>query len=398
MATELTADQVNQINTFTSTTVGDNEEWDDLIQRLTSLVDTPQGRNFVFAALSSLTIEVQEGDLHSNVENLAAAIALHMIDGHAFTTDKFPRIRNKTAILNAILEAASFNILLDDEDGNGKICSKCQRANLDLAQFCITCGTKFPVEPANGNNQHGAQNAPANNQPEAQHAPPMADLLTVCTSMNACATAMQKVMEHSNKMQQQMAQAIKAQRRSHVSEDSNSDSDSEEHHGKSIPLWLEPPLSRQQCAQVKAQYDYPLNSFLKRAITNVSKALVIIKANKGTKLQEDDFNQVTLMLSTSIRDLEEELLQPGLKPAQQDAEALATSLLSARYSKATIKEKCAPKKRQQYPPATTPSPWGPPTPQPHVEPRPSTAQPTKAPKPFWRPKGPPNSAASQTDP
>ena len=82
MASELTAAQIEQINSFTNTTVIDNEEWDAIIQRMTGLVDTPQGRNFVHAALQALTIEVQEGDLHQNVEMLLFNCWTHQNSSH----------------------------------------------------------------------------------------------------------------------------------------------------------------------------------------------------------------------------------------------------------------------------------------------------------------------------
>ena len=85
------------------------------------------------------SLEVQEGDLHQNVEMLAAAIALQLMDAPEFissqASEKFPRMRNKAAIQNAILECASFNILLEgEEDEPTKSCSKCHHANSEIAQ------------------------------------------------------------------------------------------------------------------------------------------------------------------------------------------------------------------------------------------------------------------------
>ena len=141
------------------------------------------------------------------------------------------------------------------------------------------------------------------------------------------------------------------------------------------------------------QYDYPLNTFLKRAATNNARALMILKENRGSKIQPDEYKMISLLLLTSIRDIQEEILQPGLKPAQQDMEALASSLLGARYTSASIKAKCQPKKRQPYgPPPPVSTQVAQPSPQPTLD---HTKD--KKEKPFWRTKNQGN-AITQTDP
>ena len=112
MAFELTQAQFEKLNIFTSTTVVDNPKWDEVVQRLRVLVDTPLGRKFVSTALAALTVQLEEDDLHQNCEMLAATIALKLVDDSSFITamtSQFPRLKNKAAITELLLLVVNFN-------------------------------------------------------------------------------------------------------------------------------------------------------------------------------------------------------------------------------------------------------------------------------------------------
>ena len=99
----------------------------------------------------------------------------------------------------------------------------------------------------------------------------------------------------------------------------------------------------------------------------------------------DEYNKVLLELSSAIRDIQEEILAPGGRPAQQDQEALASSLLGARYTKSTLKAKCQQKQKPKYIPSTPLTP-------------PTVGSDTPYKKPFWRTDKPKPTKAAQGQP
>ena len=229
------------------------------------------------------------------------------------------------------------------------------------------------------------------------HAPSSpAPLEEVCTSMATCALAMTQMLEQNQKVQRQLLQSLKGKRAAGDPDGEEGYDDSEEEPElQPIPLWHEGILSRQQLFKVVEQYDYPLNTFLKRSCTNVARALLSIKDNRGRQMSAEDYNAICISLSTAIRDVQEELLTPGGKPAQQDQEALAASLLGARYSKAAIKAKCQAKQRPPYAKQAAPTATSPYA-QPPV-PAQLPNEPKKDKKPFWRPKSQGTTQGTQAD-
>ena len=68
--------QIQQIATFKQETVVNNDNWDALIARTTTALNSKSGRQMVVAALDQLDLQHEEDDLESDVENVLAALAL----------------------------------------------------------------------------------------------------------------------------------------------------------------------------------------------------------------------------------------------------------------------------------------------------------------------------------
>ena len=365
---ELSKNQVTEVTTFITTTVLDNPAWDDLVDRLRLCLDTPKGRQFVNSALEKLTLESAPDDLQANVEFLAAPIALKFTDTavlcHQVMKD-FNPLRNKKLINELFNAITHFSSAQHTMDGAASFCHACGQSRMSQELFCKYCGVKFNYptpESAADPSTSPQQNA------NAQY------------NMNAIASLLVTQSQLLSQLTVSKGKAKKHSSRSDLNEDESSDfSDGSPHAIYAVPLWHEGKLSNKELNRVILQFDYPLNTFLKRAATSVAKSLLSIKQARGRALSAEEYEEVTMGLSSAIRDVQEDILQPGGKPAQQDVEALATSLLKSRYTKSALKARC--QLQQRRPKA--PQPY-----QPHM---PSTTYGDQAQyqdttkKPYWRP-------------
>ena len=333
---ELSAAQIQEVTTFVnSTEVLDNPNWLNLVEQLRVSLDTTKGKNFITTALEKLTIEVDPDDMQINVEFLAASMSMGFTKSEVLCPQvkAYNSLRNKKKLQDLFLSITEFNTQLQP----------------DSAEIAV------PVD-------HQQQ------------------LGEICASMSACTTAMTQMMETVLK---------KIPTKSPVHDvDHTDESDEEESyhedaaHLKTIRLWREGVLTRVELAKVIESYSYSLAPFIKRSASSVAKAMLMLKDARRL-LDPEQYSAIMLLLSTAVRDVEEEILEPGGRPSVQANHALAMSLLGSRYSRTQLATKLQRKPNKQ--------PYVPPSSQPGKK---------DDKKPQWKPKKPyakPSGSASHGD-
>ena len=91
-------------------------------------------------------------------------------------------------------------------------------------------------------------------------------------------------------------------------------------------------------------YNYPLAPFIKRSAASLAKAMLLMKDLRKL-IDPDQYQELMLLLSTALRDMEEEILEPGGRPSVQQNHALAMYPLGSRYSRAQLADKLKSKKK-----------------------------------------------------
>ena len=318
---ELTEKQINEVSQFIQVTVLDNSTWDDLVDKLRLCLDTAKGRKFVHSALDALTFEITPDDLQANVERMAAPIAMGFTDTAVLCenlTKEFNPLRNKR-LINQLLHDIS---IFSPGAATDQFCHACGNPRIINAVFCNMCGVKYnyPIPAAVGDHSSAnAQNAGGNPSVHAQNAGVQDNMNAIASLLVAQSQLLSKISVSQGK-----GKAKRASQKELTEDDESSDfSDGSPHANYAVPLWHEGKLSNRELNMVILQFDYPLNTFLKRAATNVAKSLLIIKQARGRVLSPEEYQDVGMQLSSAIRDVQEDILQPGGKPAQQDVEALA---------------------------------------------------------------------------
>ena len=162
-----------------------------------------------------------------------------------------------------------------------------------------------------------------------------------------------------------------------IEDDSDTEESSLSHHLAAVKLWKEDIVTRVELTKILQQYDYPLAPFLKRACAAIAKSMITLKDLKKV-ISPPVYDSIMNQLSLAIRDVQEEILEPGGRPQLQQNYALSQSLLGARYSPAQLKQKLIPRKKpfKDFPKDQPPPklPWKPK----QKKPWPNAAQPAQS--------------------
>ena len=173
----------------------------------------------------------------------------------------------------------------------------------------------------------------------------------MCESMSLCASTMSTMM--GQLMQKMPSKASKAMYEPDL--DSDDPEEEEADYNRSIKLWREGIVTRVELIKAMDTYKYPLAPFIKRAASQLAQAMLLLKDERRV-LDPEHFQSIMMLLSTALRDVEEEILEPGCRPAVQENHALAMSLLDSRYSKSQLNEKLRRKPKKQGNPQSSTQP------------------------------------------
>ena len=199
----------------------------------------------------------------------------------------------------------------------------------------------------------GVQNSNEEEDEDDKPDNPSQDKITqMCESMALCTSTMTSMM--ATLMRKFPAKVSGQYAADHDSDDQPEEAQHEgAEHLKTIKLWREGIVTRVELKKAIETYKYPLAPFLKRCASSVAEAMLILKDSRRL-LDPENYQAIMMLLSTALRDVEEEILEPGGRPAVQANHALAMSLLASRYSRRQLSDKLKKKpKKQAYsqPPA-----------------------------------------------